>query len=505
MSIITISRGTFSGGRELAEVLARKLGAQCVESEVLADAAREFGVPVARLQAAMLKPPAVAKRMGHERNMYLACITAALCERARHGDLVYHGHAGHLLLQGVSHVMRVRVVADLEFRLKAAAARMNLDRVQARKYIRAVDEDRRRWTQFLYGVDWTDASLYDFVVNLEHVGVANAATGLCAMAELPDFKPTPASVQQLEDLLLASRARIRLWGDDRTSGAEVEVRAHRGTVNVRYLPQQADVAQHIMSVLDGLEGLREVQCTIASTSLLWVQDSFSPASEAFGHVVELASRWDASVELLRLLPAGSASDGVPRGSANGVLSRRSEESDGGVILDLGAQPPSTDLMDEPGTTETRDELRKIGRCGGVRAVPVDAMPESLDTGMRYSLVVVGEVYGDRPQTVRGRLSRELRLTIGDHLGVPVVGVEELRRRLRIGAGQIIRLVASLAAVAAIYGLVFANQEAVMGFVRNQSDLASRLVGVAALVGAVPVFALLYGGAISIVAKALRFD
>jgi FixJ family two-component response regulator len=42
MPIITISRGTFSGGKELAECLARSLGYACISREVLKGGAIDF-------------------------------------------------------------------------------------------------------------------------------------------------------------------------------------------------------------------------------------------------------------------------------------------------------------------------------------------------------------------------------------------------------------------------------------------------------------------------------
>jgi hypothetical protein len=35
MSVITISRGSYSGGREVAERLAKKLGFECISREVI--------------------------------------------------------------------------------------------------------------------------------------------------------------------------------------------------------------------------------------------------------------------------------------------------------------------------------------------------------------------------------------------------------------------------------------------------------------------------------------
>jgi len=51
---------------------------------------------------------------------YLALVQAALAEEVRSGEVVYHGHVGHLLLQGGGPVLRVRVIAPLESRIGVA-------------------------------------------------------------------------------------------------------------------------------------------------------------------------------------------------------------------------------------------------------------------------------------------------------------------------------------------------------------------------------------------------
>src|SRR5919197_611039 len=49
MSIITISRGSFSGGQALAERVAQRLGYSCLSREVLVEAAATYGVPESTL------------------------------------------------------------------------------------------------------------------------------------------------------------------------------------------------------------------------------------------------------------------------------------------------------------------------------------------------------------------------------------------------------------------------------------------------------------------------
>ncbi len=120
MAIITISRGTFSGGSELAQRVAALLGYQCTSREVILEAAWGSGIPAEEITNAMEKRPSFWHRVMGQRTAYLTLVRAALCEHARGGQLVYHGHVGHLLLPGIVHVVRVRVIADMPFRIQAA-------------------------------------------------------------------------------------------------------------------------------------------------------------------------------------------------------------------------------------------------------------------------------------------------------------------------------------------------------------------------------------------------
>jgi cytidylate kinase len=230
--IITISRGTFSGGSELAAQLQARLGYTLISREIVAEAARSYGVSETRLSEALEKGPGLLGRFVHDRRRYLAFVRAALCERAAHDNVVYHGHAGHLLLSGIRHVLRVRLIAPLEFRTAALRERMGLDEEEAARYIERVDRERVRWTQFLYGADWRDPGLYDVVVNLEHVDLEGACLSVVALAARPCFQADEASRQAMADLLLASRVAAVLAAEPETANAEVEVRAKAGEVEV---------------------------------------------------------------------------------------------------------------------------------------------------------------------------------------------------------------------------------------------------------------------------------
>ena len=182
MGIITISRGSFSGGTVVAECLAERLGYRVVSREILAAAAARYGIAEEKLAQALERAPGLWERLGHERRLYLVFIQAALCDMLQEDGAVYHGHAGHLLLRGISHVLRVRLIAPMPYRIGAAMEQLRCGREEAEAHVRRVDEERARWTRFLYGIDWNSPLLYDLVVNLEAMSVETACGVIGAAA-----------------------------------------------------------------------------------------------------------------------------------------------------------------------------------------------------------------------------------------------------------------------------------------------------------------------------------
>jgi cytidylate kinase len=263
MAIITISRGTFSGGKALAERLAERLGYPSLSrEEVVSDAAKEYGIAKEDLAAAFNEPPPFWEQMPGKRIAYLKCVTAAILQRVRDGNLIYHGHAGHLLLRRITQILRVRVVADMEFRIKAAMERLKIPRDAAIAHIARIDNERRRWIRFLYGIEWGDPNLYDVVLNLERLSIEGACETLMRMTALPEFHVTPQSERALQDLTLSSRVWAALAKNELTRKLAVKVTAEGGCVTVEGSVGSQKVVEAIPEVVQQVEGVREVRCEV---------------------------------------------------------------------------------------------------------------------------------------------------------------------------------------------------------------------------------------------------
>lgn len=262
MAIITISRGSFSGGKMLAECLAAALGYRCVDRDTIVERATAFGVTQEELRNALDRPPTFFDRFHRKKATYLCVIQAALLEEVRSGNAVYHGNAGHFLLGGIPHVLRTRIIAPVEFRLAMTQERMQMGQAEALAYIQKVDEERARWTRFLYGVDWGDPSFYDLVVNLERMDIREACDTIAAAARHKCFEETATSRAVAVDLTLASRVKARLATAPATAQLELEVTARDGVVKLRGSAFSQEQIHAIRDLASGVSGVKEVDVGI---------------------------------------------------------------------------------------------------------------------------------------------------------------------------------------------------------------------------------------------------
>ena len=118
MPIVTIYQGASTGGEQLAKSVAGALGYRCVSREVLVEASQRYAVPEAKLNEILEKEPTWWKRWLENLRPYRIALQAAMCEVAKEGNIVYHGHMGHELLPGIRHVLKVLLTTPVEFRVQ---------------------------------------------------------------------------------------------------------------------------------------------------------------------------------------------------------------------------------------------------------------------------------------------------------------------------------------------------------------------------------------------------
>lgn len=232
MAIITISRGTMSGGEALANRIAETLNYPCLAREVLVEAAGKLGAPEQVLRWSVIERGTLWERMTTDRRLYLTALQAALAERCVLGNLVYHGNAGHLLLSGVPNVLKVRLIAPLEARIRKLRQDEGLSHTAARDFIDCADRGRVEWTRFVYGLDWSSPDLYDLILNLRDISIETACGIVSGAATLPAYAVTEEVRKKLRDFALACRVKLALAANAHTRNTEFEVKADDGKVEI---------------------------------------------------------------------------------------------------------------------------------------------------------------------------------------------------------------------------------------------------------------------------------
>jgi len=213
VAIITISRGTMSGGRAVAECLAERLGYPCIGREVLQTAARTLGATEETVRRKLQQPPGPVDLVMRERRAYVTAVQAALAAHCVTGTLVYHGLSGQLLLRDLPGVLRVRLIAPMPMRVQALLSHhTHTTHEAAERYIRSVDRQRRRWVRRMYGVDVTDTALYELTINLESITLGTACVMIAELARQPHYAVTPAVRGRLEAFAAECRARAAEGG-----------------------------------------------------------------------------------------------------------------------------------------------------------------------------------------------------------------------------------------------------------------------------------------------------
>jgi len=143
MAIIMIYEG-IHGAEEVANRVAKSLDYKCVGRQDLAATLPNYGVPRAKLDDITEKAPHWWEQWLQDLRPYRIALQAAMCEMAQAGPMVYHGHVGHELLPGVSHVLKVFLTGSMDLRIDLLRSHPAQDEGAIRRQLEHADRARSR-------------------------------------------------------------------------------------------------------------------------------------------------------------------------------------------------------------------------------------------------------------------------------------------------------------------------------------------------------------------------
>ena len=257
MAVITISHEMGAGGPEIGMSLAKRLGYRYVDQELIQDAVRRYGMAEEKLSHLDESKPTLFERFDAETRHYITILQTTLLEFAEGDNAVLIGRGGQWLLRGIPHVLRVRMVAPFEQRVRQWMKRtaevtgeMPTQRA-ATDFVRRDDSERAGRMRYLYEVDIADPSLYEIVINTEKLSYDAAVEMIERVARHPNLATTDAGRQVVASRALASRVQVGLAMHSETRRYRFTVEAQGGVVTLEgttALERAVDVARDVPGV-----------------------------------------------------------------------------------------------------------------------------------------------------------------------------------------------------------------------------------------------------------------
>ncbi len=229
MKVITISRQAGTHALEVAQLAAREIGFEVVDKELLTLIAHEAQVgqaevaryderalspieaflralvryapahevltwtPGAVRDSALWLPPLEGFRQEGVRYLdHEECLrfTQAVIRRlANRGNVIIIGRASALVLKDEPDALHIKLVAELEWRVKRIAEEQSLPMGKAREVVLSEDRRRSRYVAQFYGRNWEDFSLYHLILNVGKLGVKESARIIVEAVRTPDQTP----------------------------------------------------------------------------------------------------------------------------------------------------------------------------------------------------------------------------------------------------------------------------------------------------------------------------
>ncbi|HEY7039118.1 MAG TPA: cytidylate kinase family protein [Methylomirabilota bacterium] len=261
MPIVTISHEIGAGGPEIGQQLAERMGYRYVDHELISDAAQRYGLLEEKLSHLDESKPSLFERFDAETRRYITVIQTALYDFAEHDNVVLMGRGGQWLLRGIPHVLRVRVMAPFDVRVKRLGKKLagpmgeQTNPRTVTELVRRDDAEKAGRMRYLYEVGITDPALYDLVINTEKLSVASAVGLIAGVVGQTELATTPASAQLVADRSLASRVQVALATHPETRRYRITVEARSGVVTLEgtaAMDEATDVAR-------GVDGVRDVK------------------------------------------------------------------------------------------------------------------------------------------------------------------------------------------------------------------------------------------------------
>ncbi len=191
--IITVNREFESGGNEIAQAAAARLGINYYDKFLITAAAEQSGLTENRVAASDERLESRFEYSQAEAALYFTSVKAPLPTGAQvaavqfelirkvaeEGPCIIVGRCANYLLRERDDVLDVFIHAGVDYRMNRAMTKLNLPERQAARVLKTTDKARRAYYKNYTGCEWYDPDLYHMVLNPDRLGQDTCVDIIC--------------------------------------------------------------------------------------------------------------------------------------------------------------------------------------------------------------------------------------------------------------------------------------------------------------------------------------
>jgi len=263
MPLIAMTREMGSLGKDVAATIAERGGRKVVYHEIIEPVANKMRLRKSHVERFLEGRSGLWERLTTDRTS-LSIFTADETYRVLHdpSTAVIRGWGAVHLLRDIPHVLRVRVCAPFEVRVRRMMERLGTDnRAAIESEIELSEEAHSAITRRHFHVNWRDAEHYDLVLNTDRLSVDECVAEVDRALALPRFQETPESIRMAEALGLEWSVRAALRRDARTADSQVSVQCIDGGVTLSGVldnDDEVEAAHEVALTVPGVRGVRNL-------------------------------------------------------------------------------------------------------------------------------------------------------------------------------------------------------------------------------------------------------
>ncbi len=222
MSSIALFPCKFSVNTEFVDELARCLDLSVyTDHDLFEKVAVQFGTDPRKLRKAMYSKTSVFNQFTLEKEKIINSFRTILAKKLYTGDkYLFYGLHSTLIPESVSEVLRVLVVDSKEGRIDRGIGE-KLAKGEVKRLIKKHDTSAFEWTDFLFGKEAYDSSLYDLVLPVDRSTKSNQIQNIVKYYQNTSVLRTIESQKRVIEMSVSAAIELKLLADGHKVGINV--------------------------------------------------------------------------------------------------------------------------------------------------------------------------------------------------------------------------------------------------------------------------------------------